>query len=65
MHKVQLYAGAIRKLLYGLCTCTESSPLAKARGLSSRTDAHTMHKLLCVQEFSEQRFFVFISLCAD
>ena len=23
------------------------------------------YKLLCVQEFSEQRFFAFISLCVD
>ena len=27
-------------------------------------DTHVVH-LLCVQEFSEQRFFAFISLCAD
>ena len=26
---------------------------------------HNVSLLLCVQEFSEQRFFAFISLCAD
>ena len=34
MHKVQMNAGAISKLLYGLCVCK-----AKARGLSSHTGA--------------------------
>ena len=38
MHKVQIHAGAIRQLLYGFCVCTGDNPLAKARGLSSRTD---------------------------
>ena len=42
IHKVQMHAGARRKLLYGLCICTSDNPLAKARGLSSRTDAQTM-----------------------
>ena len=41
MHKVQMHAVAIRQLLYGLCT--GDNPLAKARGLSSRTYAQTIH----------------------
>ena len=32
MHKVQMEAGTIRKLLYGLCVCMGENPLAKARG---------------------------------
>ena len=37
-----------------------------ARASSYVTDLNTRNKLLlCVQEFSEQRFFAFISLCAD
>ena len=42
MHKVQMHAGAIRKLLYGLCVCMGDNPRAKARGLSFRTDAQTI-----------------------
>ena len=42
MHKVKMHAGARIKLLYGLCNCTGDNPLAKARGLSSRTDAQTL-----------------------
>ena len=30
------------ELLYGLCVCTEDRPFAKAPGLSSSTDAHTI-----------------------
>ena len=45
MHKVHMHAGAIRKLLYGLCVCTGDNPLAKARVLSSLTYAQTMQKL--------------------
>ena len=37
MNKVQMHAGAIRQLLYGSCVRTGANPLAKARGLSSRT----------------------------
>ena len=33
-------AGAIRKLLYGLCICMEDNPHTKAHGLSYGTDAH-------------------------
>ena len=29
---MRLHAGAMRKLLYGLCICTEDNPLVKARG---------------------------------
>ena len=32
-----MHAGEISKLLYGLCVCTGDNPIAKARGLSSRT----------------------------
>ena len=39
MHIVQMHAGAI---LTGLCACMENNPLAKARGLSSRTDTETI-----------------------
>ena len=39
---VQLYAGAISKLLYGFGSVREDSPLAKARGLSSLTEAQTI-----------------------
>ena len=42
IHKVQMHVGAIRKLLHSLYVCTEDNPLAKARGLSPRTDAQTM-----------------------
>ena len=31
IHKVQIHAGAIRKLLYDLCVCKEDNLLAKAR----------------------------------
>ena len=40
MHNVQMHTGATRKLLYGLLFSTGDNPLAKARGLSSRTHAH-------------------------
>ena len=33
--------GAIRTLVYVLRVCTGDNPLAKARGLSSRTNRHT------------------------
>ena len=36
---VQMHADAIRKLSNGLCVCTGNNPFAKARGLSSLTDA--------------------------
>ena len=42
MHKVHMHTGAIRQLLYGLCVCTGDNPLAKGRGLSSRTYAQTV-----------------------
>ena len=38
----QMHAGAIKKLVYGLCVCIGDNPLAKARGLSLRTDAQTI-----------------------
>ena len=42
MHKVHMHAGAIRQLLYGLYVCTGDNPLAKARGLPSRTYVETI-----------------------
>ena len=45
MDKIHMHAGAIRKLLYGLCVCTEDNPLAKAPGLSSHTYAQTIQQL--------------------
>ena len=42
MYKVHMHAAALRKLLYGLYVCTGDNPLAKARGLSSRTYAQTI-----------------------
>ena len=42
MHNEQMHAGAKRKLVYGMCVCTGDNPLAKARGLSSRTDKQTI-----------------------
>ena len=39
--KVQMHAGAIRKLFCGLCICTGDNRLAKARGISYRTN-HTI-----------------------
>ena len=42
MHKVQMQAGAISKLLYDLCICKRNNPLDKASGLSSHTDARTI-----------------------
>ena len=33
MYKVHMHAGAIRKLLYGVCILTVDNSLAKARGL--------------------------------
>ena len=41
MHKVHMYAGATRQLLYE-CARTGDNRLAKARGLSSRTYAQTI-----------------------
>ena len=35
MQKVQIHAGTIRKLLYGMCVYTGYNQLAKARGLPS------------------------------
>ena len=40
MYKVQMHAGAIRKLLYDLCDYTGDNPLDLSRGLFSRT--HTL-----------------------
>ena len=34
-----MHPGSIRKLLHDLCICIGDNPLAKSRGLSSRTDA--------------------------
>ena len=45
MHEVQMHAGAIRKLLCGLCVCMEDNPLAKACGLFSHTDAQPYNNL--------------------
>ena len=42
MHKGQMHADAIRKLLACVCVSTGDNPLAKACGLSSRTGAHTI-----------------------
>ena len=44
MHKVQMHAGAISKLLYGFASVREDNPRAKSRALSSHTDAkkHTV-----------------------
>ena len=39
MHKVQMHAGAISKLLYGFASVREDNPRAKSRALSSHTDA--------------------------
>ena len=36
------YAGAISKILHGLCVCTGDNPLAKARGSSSHKHAQTI-----------------------
>ena len=41
IHRVQMHAGTIRMLLYGLCIGMGDNPLAKAHALSSRTDART------------------------
>ena len=41
MNRMQVLAGAISKLLYGFCACTDNIPLAKACGLSFCTDAQT------------------------
>ena len=41
MHKVHMHAGAIRQFLW-LFVCTGDNPLAKARGLPSRTYAQTI-----------------------
>ena len=46
----KLYTGycGTNEIEHGLCTCTVDNPLAKARGLSLRTGAQTMHYLsLC------------------
>ena len=43
MHKLQLmHAGAMSKLLYGLCVCTSDIQLVKARGFSTCTYAQTL-----------------------
>ena len=39
-----MHAGAVRELLYGLCVCMGDKPLAKARGLSSRTGTQANKK---------------------
>ena len=43
MHKVQVQNKAISYLVYGSCVCAGDNPLAKARGLPSRTDGRTIH----------------------
>ena len=40
MYKVQMHAGAIRKLLYSFASVRDNNPLAKARGLSSLREFH-------------------------
>ena len=48
MYTVHIHAGAIGSLLYGLCVCkgdNGDNPLAKARGLSSRTYAQPIQEL--------------------
>ena len=47
IYKVQMHANTctIIKLLFGLCVCMGDNPLAKARGLSSHTDAQTIQEL--------------------
>ena len=50
MRKVQMHAGAIRKLLCGLCMCTGDNKLAVARGICYRTN-HTITytcKMCCI-----------------
>ena len=42
IQKVQMCAGAISKLLYGVCACTEDRLFAKTRGFSSSTDEQTI-----------------------
>ena len=42
IHKVQMHAGALSKLLYGFVFCTGDNLHAKARGLSTCTEAQTM-----------------------
>ena len=42
VYKVQMDAGAIRKLVYGIYVTMEDNPFAKARGLSYHTDAQTI-----------------------
>ena len=41
-YKVQMHVSTISKLLYGCASVQGSNPLAKARGLSSCTDAQTI-----------------------
>ena len=46
---------------HGLCACTVDNPLAKARGLSLRTGAHTMLYLSlifsgCVSELTNDQY---------
>ena len=42
MYKMHMHAGAIRQLLCGCAYVQEDNPLAKARGLSSRTYSQTI-----------------------
>ena len=39
---MQMHAGAIMKLLYGLCVCTRDNPLAIARRLTPCADVETI-----------------------
>ena len=41
-YKVQMDAGAIRKLVYGIYVSMEDTPFVTARGLSSHTDTQTI-----------------------
>ena len=47
MHKVQMHAGAIMKLAYGFASVPDN-PLAKVRGLSSRTDAQNIQYITLI-----------------
>ena len=42
LSKVYTNKGDIKQLYHGLSACTRDDPLAKARGLSPRTDGQTM-----------------------
>ena len=55
MHKVHMHAGAIRQLLYDCAFVPEDNPLAKARGLSSRTYAHAKARGLSSRTYKQTK----------